>query len=182
MDVAGPQLRVKQIYAGYLTSVYNADYFRCVRERTRSYSTHLDFAIGVGAAASGSAGAGVALLSRPELIFVPPIIAGAATVLSIAKGVYNWPDRFQKAMELEQYYDQVSSEFNHLVEDIQVALGLNDDLNRRYAELRSKSARPPHAFIYTGLSLRKQRELQDAIKARIPYKGWWLPAGVTHDA
>jgi hypothetical protein len=175
MSSPDPGSKLKQVYKSYLTAVFRRDYYQCVRERTQWYSTHVDFVIGIGAAASG--GTGFALLSRPEFAWLSPGLATATTILTIAKGAYKWPDRLGKAVELEQYYENISAKYKLLVEDIQITHTLSDEAEAVHLDLRSKSEMPTETFTYNGLSQRKARQLQNDIKQRIAYKAWWLPDG-----
>ncbi len=175
MDDFSVSARVDQIYGAYLTAVFRNDYYRRVHEVTRSYASHMDFAIGLGTAGSG--GSGLGILASPNFAWLCAVLTTGSTVLAIAKATYNWPDCLQKAIELENYYNKIASEYKILVDDLQAYRAWRQEFETKHKDLREKSEKPPIVFTYRNLSTKRQREIQNSIKERIPYHSWWKPDG-----
>lgn len=167
--------RIKNIYAAYLTSIFRRDYYKSLRESVQKTCSHMDFAVGLGAATGG--GTGLGILADPRFAWLCAGITTASTVLAVAKPAYHWAERLQHSIELEKYFDGVVSEYKSLVEEIQAARNVTEAVFARHVELQKRSDHPPTQYQYRDLSHDKQREIQNRIKSRVPYKSWWLPAG-----
>ena len=90
---------VKSVYLGYLTAVFRRDYYKALRESVQKTCSHMDFAIGLGAAAGG--GTGLGILADQRFAWLCAVITTVATVLAVAKTSYQWADRLQRSIELD---------------------------------------------------------------------------------
>ncbi|OJX70439.1 hypothetical protein [Magnetospirillum sp. 64-120] len=164
--------RVEQIYTTYLDAVYATDYFSEVHRATMTYGRFFDFAIGLGAAISG--GSGLGILAHPSFAWLCAVITTLSIILTVAKSSYDWPGKMKMAAEMTEKYGTLSGKYQMLIEDINYVEQYSEKFEKIFQKLREEQA-----LISTipspVLGEEKQREIQAAIKKRIPYKDWWRP-------
>lgn len=161
---------VNQTYREFLDVLYNRDYYKALYNRTIRYSRIFDYAIGLGSAMSG--GTGLGILADPSFAWICGPVTTISVLLSIAKGIWDWPGKTKFALERVQFYELACANYRSLVDDVNAAGQWNTDFANRRNEHRKNSS-PATPDPYPQLSTNVQRSIQDAIKNRIKYKSWW---------
>ena len=161
---------VNQTYRECLKVLFQRDYYQAFYDRTIKYSRAFDYSIGLGSAMSG--GTGLGILADPRFAWVCGIMTTVSVLLSIAKGVWDWPGQLKFGLDRVQFYSGLHARYESLVDDINVACQWTNDFEKRRNELRSESGLSV-ADPYPQLDMAAKRAIQDAIKARVPYTTWW---------
>ena len=161
---------VNQAYRECLSAVYERDYYQALHNRTIQYARVYDYSIGLGSAVSG--GSGLGILADPKFAWLCGIVTTVSVLLSIAKGVWDWPGKTKFALERVQFYDRLYSGYRRLVDDINAAKQWNADFAKRRNDLRDGSP-PSTPDPYPQLSEGARRIIQDSIKKRMNYTSWW---------
>jgi hypothetical protein len=169
-DMADNSEVVNQAYREGLGALFSRDYYKAVYSKTIQYSKVFDYSIGLGSAMSG--GSGLGILANPNFAWVCAILTTISVLLSVAKGVWDWPGKAKFALERVQFYDECYSGYQSLIDDINVAKEWTLEIAKRRIDLRQKntSSTPDP---YPELSKKAQREIQNSIKSRINYTSWW---------
>jgi hypothetical protein len=167
------QTVVRQVHEECLGALYSRDYYRAFHSNTTKYAKSFDFAIALGSAVSG--GTGLGILANPAFGWVCGSVTTLSVLLSVAKGVYDWPGKTKFAIDRIQFYENLYSKYRALVDDIGAAREWNSDFAARREALRDR-ANPDAPDPYGELSGAQRGTIQNAIKARINYKDWWVPA------
>jgi hypothetical protein len=161
---------VNQTYRECLNAVYERDYYQALHSRTIQYARVYDYSIGLGSAVSG--GSGLGILADPKFAWLCGIVTTVSVLLSIAKGVWDWPGKTKFALERVQFYDRLYSGYRRLVDDINAAKQWNADFAKRRNDLRDGST-PGTPDPYPQLRESVRRIIQDSIKKRMNYTSWW---------
>ena len=161
---------VNQLYRERLGLLYERDYYLELYKRTIRYARVFDYSIGLGSAMSG--GTGLGILADPKFAWICGIITTISILLSIAKGIWDWPGKTKFALDRIQFYDAAHSGYKSLTDDVNAAQQWNADFASRRNTLRQSSA-PTTPDPYPQLSLKKKRSIQNAIKERVSYNTWW---------
>jgi hypothetical protein len=93
-------------------------------------------------------------------------------LLSIAKGIWDWPGQTKFALDRVQFYSKLYAGYKALVDDVNVASAWNADFDARRNALRANSL-PTTPDPYPELNRKTQKDIQNAIKSRVDYKKWW---------
>ena len=161
---------INQMYRECLAALFGRDYYQKLYNNTIWYSRVFDYSIGLGSAMSG--GTGLGILANPNLAWLCGIITTASVLLSIAKGVWDWPGKTKFAMDRVQFYEKLYFDYKALVDDVNAAFEWNADFKARRESLRANSLpKPPDP--YPELDEETKRVIQNAIKNRLDYKKWW---------
>lgn len=161
---------VNQAYRECLDALYERDYYQELYNRTIRYARIFDYSIGLGSAMSG--GTGLGILADAKFAWVCAVLTTVSVLLSIAKGIWDWPGKTKFALERVQFYGGVYSGYRYLIDDVNVAKQWNADFAKRRNDLRQNStASTPDP--YSQLSENARRSIQDAIKKRVSYTNWW---------
>ena len=163
-------VRINQVYRTYLNTVYDIDYTLERHNSLASRSKHIDFLIGIGAAASG--GSGLSILASPDFAWLCIPLTTISTVGAIAKGSYDWPGRLQKYIETIQFIAPINHGLKLLTEDIQASKNWKNEFEVAFEKLRNDLAKKP-IDMTKDLPLQVRRKIQDAIKHRLIYTTWW---------
>src|ERR1700761_1591719 len=110
-------VRVNQIYRASLDSVYSVEFYSTLQVTTLRWVRWLDFVIGLAAAIAG--GSGLGILKDPRLAWLCGCVTAASIILTVAKGVWNWPHRIQTISDRMKSYGALSARYKTVVEDIQ---------------------------------------------------------------
>jgi hypothetical protein len=161
---------INQTYRECLGALFQRDYYQELYSRTIRYSRIFDYSIGLGSAMSG--GSGLGILADPKFAWVCGPVTTVSVLLSIAKGVWDWPGKTKFTLERVQFYDDIYSRYQQLVDDLNVAKQWTDEFKNRRDNLRQNN-RPPTADPYPQLGEKVQRAIQNSIKQRIKYTTWW---------
>jgi hypothetical protein len=161
---------VNQMYRECLTSLFERDYYQELYNQTIKYSRYFDYSIGLGSAMSG--GTGLGILANPNLAWLCGVVTTASVLLSIAKGIWDWPGKTKFALERIQFYEKLYFGYKALVDDVNVAMAWNTNFDQTRNTLRSSSV-PPTPDPYPQFSLTAKQAIQNAIKKRITYTTWW---------
>jgi hypothetical protein len=161
---------VNQVYRECLTAVYERDYYQALHGRTIQYARVYDYSIGLGSAVSG--GSGLGILADPKFAWICGIVTTVSVLLSIAKGVWDWPGKTKFALERVQFYERLYSGYRRLVDDINASKQWNTDFAKRRNDLRDGST-PSTPDPNPQLSESVRRTIQDGIKKRMNYTSWW---------
>ena len=172
MPPPDPKTVVEQVHKECLDALFARDYYKVFHATTTRYANVFDFAIALGSALSG--GTGLGILANPAFGWLCGGITSLSVLLSIAKGVYNWPGKTKFAIERVQFYGSLYGKYQALVDDMNAAREWNDKFASQREALRV-SANSGTADAFGDLSMDKQRAIQQGIKARIKYKEWWKP-------
>jgi hypothetical protein len=162
---------VNQVYRECLDARYERDYYQELYDRTIRYSRVYDYSIGLGSAGSG--GTGLGILADPKFAFVCGTVTTISVLLSIAKGIWDWPGKTKFALDRVQFYDGLAAGYEDLVDDLNAAKEWKPEFASRRAELR-KNSRPGSPDPYPKLSEGVRRRIQNAIKQQVSYSTWWL--------
>jgi hypothetical protein len=161
---------VNQVYKECLDALFQRDYYRELYNRTIRYARVFDYSIGLGSAMSG--GSGLGILADPKFAWLCGIITTVSVLLSIAKGVWDWPGKTKFALERVQFFDETYSGYRRLIDDINANKQWNADFANKRNNLRQNST-PATPDPYPQLSINTQRSIQNAIKKRVKYAEWW---------
>src|SRR5262249_12897013 len=148
---------------------FKRDYYQKMYENTITYAKVFDYSIGLGSGISG--GSGLGILADPKFAWICGPITTVSVLLSIAKGVWDWPGKSKFALDRIQFYSSLYDGYQSLVDDIQVALDWKvPEFQDRRTALKNKST-PPTPDPYKQLSRKTQEAIQDKITG---YKTWWV--------
>jgi hypothetical protein len=171
-DPMSDRTRIEQIYHRYLSAAFAADYYQIRFSETLRASEHSDMALALCAFFTGTSG--LAILANASAAW----LCGPLTVLSVViggwKASYKVADRVQFFSEQQQATAKIAGQLYSLIEDLQAQHALTAEMEQRYrAERDALTALPGDRFGELGIL--QKREIQNAIKHRIPYNKWWLP-------
>jgi hypothetical protein len=161
---------INQTYREGLGARFDRDYYQTVYSSTIGYSRVFDYSIGLGSAVSG--GSGLGILANPNFAWICGIVTTASVLLSVAKGVWDWPGKSKFALERVQFFDSVWSNYETLINDLNAEKAWNSDFAKRRNELR-KNSKPSNADPYPLLSESARRSIQNRVKDQVAYKSWW---------
>jgi hypothetical protein len=161
---------VTQAYRECLDALFNRDYYQELYNRTIRYARIFDYSIGLGSAMSG--GTGLGILADPKFAWVCGIVTTVSVLLSIAKGIWDWPGKTKFTLERVQFYNGIYLGYRHLIDDINAAKQWNDDFAKRRNDLRQNSM-PTTPDPFPQLSKNAQRSIQNSIKEQVNYTKWW---------
>jgi hypothetical protein len=119
-----------------------------------------------------SGGTGLGILGDAKFAWLCGTVTTVSVLLSIAKGVWDWPGKTKFALERVQFYDGVYSGYRYLVDDVNAAKQWNADFATRRNDLR-KNSKPSTPDPYSKLGQNAQRSIQNRIKNRVQYANWW---------
>jgi hypothetical protein len=159
-----------QMYRECLGALFERDYFHELYNRTIKYSRFFDYSIGLGSALSG--GTGLGILANPSLAWLCGVVTTVSVLLSIAKGIWDWPGKTKFALDRVQFYEKLYFGYKTLVDDVNVAMAWNADFDKTRNALRANSV-PTPPDPYPELAVATKRAIQDAIKNRTGYTKWW---------
>jgi hypothetical protein len=162
--------RIKQVYTGYLNSIYDVEYYKRQHVDIARYSQHYEFVIALGGALSG--GTGLGILASPWMAAPCGVITAASLIFTVAKQTYDWPGRMQFAVNMIDEYGRLSGKFRSLVEDIWTREDWTDEFEKTFIALREEATALPQD-IYPQLKADVRNEIQSAIVARENPASWW---------
>jgi hypothetical protein len=162
--------QVTQLHNECLNAMFREGYYKKLHASTVRYAKIFDFSIALGSAASG--GTGLGILADPRFGWICGVVTTISVLLSVAKGVWGWDAKTKFALERVQFYSDLGSKYMALVDDVNAAAAWNPEFQARRAALRANGA-PTTPDSYPELSKQTQQEVQDAIKASVPYTTWW---------
>lgn len=160
---------LNQTYRECLDALYDRDYYRELYDRTIRYAKAFDYSIGLGSAMSG--GTGLGILADPKFAWLCGIVTTVSVLLSIAKGVWDWPGKTKFALDRVQFFDERYSDYRQLVDDVNATKQWNADFADRRNSLRQH--RPATPDPYPQLSEKARRSIQNSIRKRVNYGTWW---------
>jgi|SRR3954451_18602163 hypothetical protein len=166
----GAVATVNQMYREYLNAQFQKGYYQELYGRTIKYSRVFDYSIGLGSAMSG--GSGLGILASPNFAWICAGMTTVSVLLSIAKGVWDWPAKSKFGLDRVQFYDNLCAGYRSLVDDVNAQQDWTDEFARRRNGLRANST-PGAPDPYPQLSEKTKRSVQNGVKARIPYQSWW---------
>jgi hypothetical protein len=98
-------------------------------------------------------------------------ITSAAVILTVAKGVWDWPGKLQTVSARIKDYSEVVARYRTLVEDISYQQRLLPWHNTTYVALAADDGKiPVNTF---PLSETERRTIQDRLKNQIKYHTRW---------
>lgn len=163
--------RIKQIHHAYLDVEFKVDYYIFIRDRTSRYAKHLDFAIGLGALASG--GTGLGILGEPMFAWLCGILTTISVTVAVAKSNYDWNGRISKWTELLEHFRDIASQYKNLIDDLNYHHNLSPEYESLHLKLRAEFINAPKDP-YPVLSKKLSEVIQQGVAERIDRKDWWL--------
>src|SRR5262245_35130657 len=110
---------VNQTYRECLDVLFERDYYQTLYEKTIRRSRVFDYSIGLGSAMSG--GTGLGILADPNFAWVCGPVTTISVLLSIAKGIWDWPGQTKFTLERVQFYETLYQGYKSLVDDLDAA-------------------------------------------------------------
>lgn len=163
-------VRAWQIYDDHRTALFNTRYFETKLARIQSGTLYLDIIIAVGTSTTGIAG--WALWSRPNLSVLWATLAGVAASLAVVKPILRLDDKLVKLTRTYGEYGRVAAAYNHLVGDIAIRQNVDDDILKRYEELRKAESA---IELVPQRSKRLRQNSQSEINREWPISKYWSP-------
>lgn len=165
----GDVIRINQIYRAYLDRRFDLEHYICIQRETLQWARYWDFIIGFAAAISG--GSGLGILADKKFAYLCALITTAAIILTVAKAVWDWPGKLKAINDRIVALSELAGRYKILVDDLQYRQALLPELNATFDKIRADDVK----VIQDGfaLSIKKQRDIQDRLKAQVKYKEWW---------
>ncbi|MBR0801895.1 hypothetical protein JQ615_41960 [Bradyrhizobium jicamae] len=161
---------INQTYRECLNALYERDYYQIAHSNTIQYARIFDYAIGLGSAVSG--GSGLGILADPKFAWLCGTVTTVSVLLSVAKGVWDWPGKANFALQRVQFYQKLYSNYQRLVDDVNAAKKWTEEFAEKRNKLRD-GATPEQPDPNPELNLATKRRIQNDIKSRLKYTSWW---------